>query len=129
MPSRDFFVYSAEFLPISASAAATVRVPIQSDSDFELTEMTGDVRDADTDETVIAQPSLLVLITDEGSGRIIFDRAQMWDNIIGTAERPFILPMPKLIKANSVLSVQLTNNVAANKRVRMSFVGYKLFAD
>jgi len=129
MASRDFFIYTAEFLPIAASSSVTVRVPIQGDSDFELTEITGDVRATDETETVIAAPAALVQIADAGSGRLLFDRPQIWDNIIGTAERPFILPMPKMFSANSVISVALTNNVAAEKKVRISLIGYKHFAE
>lgn len=128
MPSRDFFIYSAEFLPLGAGATAVQQVSIQGDSNFELTALTGDVRDADSDEAVIAQPAILINLRDQGAGRYVFDRAQIWDNIIGTAERPFVLPMPKMFTANSVLSVECTNNIAGvTKRVRIALIGYKHF--
>lgn len=125
---RDFFVYSAEFLPIGASAAAQVRVPINGDSAFALMEIQGDCRDLVTNETSIATPAMRLTLRDEGSGRILMDRAQMWTNIIGTAQRPFFLPIPKIIRANSVIVVELTNDAAAVRQVRISFVGYKIFS-
>lgn len=124
---RDFFVYSAEFLPIGATATATVRVPIQADSAFALMEITGDVRALVTDEAVIAAPAMRMELRDEGTGRILMDRAQMWDNIIGTAQRPFFLPAPKVIRANSTFVVTLTNDNANARQVRIAFVGYKIF--
>ena len=124
---RDFFVYSAEFLPIGASASATVRVPIQADSAFALMEITGTVRALVTDEAVVVAPAMRMELRDEGTGRILMDRAQMWDNIIGTAERPFFLPAPKVIRANSTFVVTLTNDNANDRQVRIAFIGYKIF--
>lgn len=124
---RDFFVYSAEFLPIGASATATVRVPIQADSHFAMMEITGDCRAATTDETVIAQPAMRLTLRDEGTGRILMDRGQMWDNIIGTAERPFFLPAPKVLRANSTMVVELVNDNANARQVRIAFIGFKVF--
>jgi hypothetical protein len=127
MASRDFFTYSAEFLPLGASATTPVNVPIQADSDFELTQLTGDVRVLVTDEAVVADPNLLVTLIDQGSGRMLMDRGQIFPNLIGTAQRPAILPMPKLIRANSVIQVVAQNLVAATRFVRLTFLGYKLF--
>jgi hypothetical protein len=55
------------------------------------------------------------------------DRGQIFPNLIGTAQRPAILPMPKLIRANSVIQVTAQNLVAAARQVRISFLGYKIF--
>lgn len=125
--SRDFFTYSAEFLPLGSLATTTVNVPIQADSDFQLAELTGDVRDLVASETVIATPAILVTLQDQGTGRVLMDRAQLWTNIVGTAQRPFILPMPKEIRANSVMAVTVQNLIAAVKQIRVSFIGYKIF--
>lgn len=124
---RDFFVYSAEFLPIGANAAAQVRVPISGDSHFACMEINGDVRAFVTDEVAIATPAMRLTLRDEGTGRILMDRAQMFTNVIGTAQRPFFLPLPKVIRANSVIVVELANDAAAARQVRISFVGYKIF--
>lgn len=128
MADRDWFTYSAEFLPLAINTTATVLVSVQADSDFLLTEITGDVRADDTTETVIAQPAILALLVDQGVGRYLMDRAQMWDNLIGTAERPFILPVPKLFRASSTIQVTLTmGNVAAGRNCRVALHGYKVF--
>ena len=124
---RDVFFYTAEFIPIGASASATVRVPIQADSHFQLLHITGDVRALVTDEAVIADPAMRILLRDEGTGRILMDRAQMWNNLVGTAERPGFLPAPKLIRANSTFVVELINDNANARQVRLAFAGYKVF--
>jgi hypothetical protein len=127
MAGRDFFVYSAEFLPLGALATISVNVPIQADSDFQLTEITGDVRVNATDEVVVAAPDMLLSLIDQGTGRQLQDRGQQWPNIVGTAQRPMILPMPKEIRANSVIQVTLANLVNAARTVRIAFIGYKIF--
>ena len=128
MASRDFFIYTAEFLPLNANATATVRIPIQSDSMFQLTEITGAVKAADSDEVVIAAPAITLTLLDEGSGRLLFDRAVEWSNVIGTAQRPFVLPQFKLLPANATLNVTVSSLIGSARRVRISFVGYKIFA-
>ncbi len=127
MPARDLFFYSADFLPLNAGATTAVNVPIQADSDFEMTQIMGDVRALNTDETVTAAPAILLTLLDTGSGRQLMVAAQIWPNIIGTAQRPFLLPMPKTLTANSVLQVTATNNAVAARQVRITFGGYKLF--
>ena len=127
MATRDFFTYIAEFLPLGASATTPVNVPIQADSDFELLQLTGDVRTLVTDEVVIAAPNLLVTLVDQGTGRQLMDAGVIFTNLIGTAQRPAILPMPKAIRANSVIRVTCQNLVAAARFVRIALIGYKVF--
>lgn len=128
MPSRDFFVYTAEFLPLNAGATAPVNVPIQADSSFELAELAGDVKTADTDEVAIADPAILISIVDQGTGRLLMDRPELWANIVGTAQRPFLLPMPKTFAANATIQITATSLLGAGaRRVRLSLIGYKIF--
>lgn len=124
---KDFFVYSAEFLPLAANATQQVRIPIQADSAFLIHEIAGDCRDAISDEVVIAAPPVRLEIRDEGTGRILMDRPQQWDNMIGTAERPFFLPLPKEIKPNSTLVISLINDSANAYKIRLAFIGFKSF--
>lgn len=127
MPGRDFFTYRAEFLPLGALATTTVNVPIQADSDFQLTEITGDMRTATTAEAVVAAPDALVTLQDQGTGRLLMDGGIIWPNLVGTAQRPFILPMPKEIRANSVIAVTLSDLSNTQRFIRLAFVGYKIF--
>lgn len=127
MAGRDFFTYVAEFLPLGSQATTPVNVAIQADSDFELTQLTGDVRVLVTDEAVVAGPNLLVTLIDQGTGRALMTSGVIFTNIIGTAQRPSILPMPKLVRANSVLQVVAQNLVAATRFIRIALIGYKIF--
>lgn len=129
MASRDFFIYTAEFLPLAPNSSAVVRLQVQADSLFELTELAGAVKTADTDETVVAAPAITLTIQDEGTGRLLFDRAVEWSNVVGTAQRPFVLPQFKTFQANASIAITATSLLAAgNRRVRLSLIGYKIFA-
>lgn len=124
---RDWFTYTAEFLPLSANASQNVNVPIQADSDFMLAAISGTVKTAATAEVVIAAPAVTVRLESTGTGRNLMDRAVPWNNIIGTAQRPFLLPSPHTLKANSTLLVVATELGGNNRTVRIAFLGYKLF--
>lgn len=125
---KDFFVYSTSFIPLAASATVTNNIAIQADSDFLAVGITGSVFDSPAQTTVVANPPQLVQIVDAGSGRAFFNEAQQWNNVVGTAQNPFLCPMPKLVRANSTISITLQNLDAANARVsRVALIGFKLF--
>lgn len=127
--ARDPFYYTAERLPLAANASESFQIQIQADSDFLLAELTGVVKNADLDETAIADPAILIEILSSSSGRILMDRAVSWSVLVGTAQRPYILPTPKTFPANSQITINFTNQTAATKRVRLTLHGYKLFAN
>lgn len=127
--ARDPFFYTAERLPLAANASESFQIQIQADSDYLLAMITGVVKNADLDETAIANPAILVEIIASASGRILMDRAIAWSVLVGTAERPYILPTPKTFAANSQITINFTNQTAATKRVRLTLHGYKLFAN
>lgn len=123
---RDLFWYSVEFLPLNANATEIANITIQADSAFLLTALTGDVRTGETSEANIETPAINVLITDQGTGRTLMDRAQRWNNIIGTGQRPYILPMPKQFSQSSTIAVQMTEMSGNNRYVRLTLHGYKI---
>lgn len=127
--ARDPFFYTAERLPLAANASESFQIQIQADSDFLLAELTGVVKDLDANETAIVNPAILIEILSSASGRILMDRAVAWSALVGTAERPYILPAPKTFPANSQITINFTNQTAATKRVRLTLHGYKLFAN
>ena len=124
---RDWFTYTAEFLPLQPSASQNVSVPIQADSDFLLTGLSGSVKLLSTDVVDVAAPAVTLRLESTGTGRNLMDRPVMWSNIVGTAERPFLIPSPHTLKANSTMLVVLTELSGTAHQVRIAFLGYKLF--
>ena len=129
---RDFFVYSPpDFLTIAAGATATGSFQVESDSDFLLVDLTGFVNDP-ADEVVFpfaqATVPMTIQINDTGSGRNLFNRAQAWNNVIGTGQLTFYASYPKFFPATANVTTTLLNNDPTQAlRVRLSFIGFKIF--
>lgn len=73
-------------------------------------------------------PNASVMIVDQGSGRQMMDVSTPITSIAGDGQFPYILPEPRLIGANSTLSVVYTNyDAAAGYNLRLTFNGFKIF--
>ena len=125
--TKDFFVYSVDFLPLTASVVSQAGdIQIQADSHFMIMAGVREVRDT-TNATVIAAPPELVRILDAGSGRELNNQELPIDNLFGTAQLPSYWPYPKIIKASSTLTTFLTNLEATDRNARISYLGFKIF--
>jgi hypothetical protein len=126
--ARDFFVYSVDFANIATTSTSTGTFTVQNDSDFLVVAINGEEVDPANESTAITTSPLLITVTDGGSGRNWFNRAQAYANIVGTGQLPAFLPYPKFVDRSSDVSVTITNNAAAQAaRIRLSFVGFKIF--
>ncbi len=130
--AKDFFIYSATFTGLTAATTQQKNIPISDDSDFVILKTTfwadDGVGSKFTPNTRLI-PNVLVLLTDTGSGRQLMDAAQPMYNFFGTAENPFIFPLPKLLKRRTVLQISATSqeSAAATWRITYSFIGVKIF--
>lgn len=126
--AKDFFIYSAEFLPIPAGGTVSFDTAIQSDSDFLAVAMTRVVTSVDNLTLVSGPVPQLVTVFDAGSGRQIFDRPQHMDNLAGTAQLPSYWPMPKIFRASATITTTVQNLDGANDRnTRIAYLGFKIF--
>lgn len=130
------FTYNAVFWTtgaannIAAGAVATANVQIDAGSPFLIVSQSYDANTANAARAsgTYVVPNAIVLLTDTGSSRTLMDVATPIPNIFGTGQFPYILPVPKLMQANSQLQVQVTNiDAAAGYNIRLSFNGYKLY--
>ena len=127
------FVYSARWLTGTSSALganATVDQPIQitAEADFVVQEMNLTAWSAAG--TLVADPDLTINIA-ISSGRPLFNQEQTVRDVCGSfvaAEFPHVLPMPRLIPAQSTLTVTLANRTGtAWNRVTLSLVGFNVY--
>jgi hypothetical protein len=128
---KDYFGYGMDFLTIAAAGgAATSSFNVQSDSDFLITQVQAAVNDPAAPETPLSGSGLLVQVTDSGSGRQLYDRQVPLLNVAGTGALPGFYPWPKFIDRSSTVSATITNNRAdaQDVRVRLTFVGFKVFS-
>lgn len=125
---KDFFQYTANFLPLAAGATAAVETAIQSDADFVCVAIARVIDNNATPPVIQASAPILIEVFDSGSGRTIFDRQQQIDNFAGTITLPHFLEYPKIFGAASAIQTTLQNQNAAQAfNVRLAFLGFKVF--
>lgn len=74
-------------------------------------------------------PNNTVFIVDQSGNRQWMNGPVPVTAIFGTGERPWFLPQPRLIPANTNVQVQLANYEAANtNNIRLAFIGYRYYA-
>lgn len=127
---KDFYVYSSNFLAIAAGVTQTNSLIIQADSDFEIHKLcfNCDIGGAVVTDSTRPIPQCTLLLVDTGSGRQLMNQGVDLATIFGNALEPFILSVPKKLRANTALSLALTNYSAATTyNVRLSLIGAKVY--
>jgi hypothetical protein len=128
--AKDFYIYEEDFDSVANGQSGTGNIAIQADSDFVIQKLSyfADIGGAaqTADNRVI--PLMTVQLTDTGSGRQLFEEPVSIPALFGTGELPFILPTPKVLPARSTFQVDVANfSDSTTYRLRLSFIGYKLF--
>jgi hypothetical protein len=125
---QDFFVYEVDFSAAVLLAGVTTsgNIAIQADSDFKLLKM---CYFADSDNTTDASrviPAVQCTITDQGSGRMLMNQPVPISSIFGTGQIPFIMPVPRIFTARSIIVVSVTNFATSAVALKLSFIGAKI---
>lgn len=130
--ARDYYTYEEDFAQADLTAGTTLTgsIAIQADSDFiwqkgcYFADISGAIQTMNT--RVI--PLVTVQLIDTGSGRNLFEAAAPIPSSFGIGELPFVLPIPRLFFARSVIQVQVNNfSNAQAYGLRLSFIGYKAY--
>lgn len=126
----QFFVYTPQPLVAALSDATptvTLQVPIQSDADFELMELTH-VTDNGAG-AVNESPLATLLLQQSGSGIDFLAQPIPIGALVGTAQLPFLLPVTRIWPANSQMLATVTRYApnGTNYNIRLAFIGQKLF--
>lgn len=125
--AKEGFVYSATQIPLAANATQVSTIAIQNDSDFLWVDITGTARDPLAPQTVFVAPAITVMVNDSGSGRNVFQAAQDWRNVVGTAELPGDYSYPYLAEKGGTLTITFQNLGAQAYDVRVALRGFKIF--
>ena len=127
---QDWFVYNADFLALAPAVVANQNIQIQADSDFKLIKlaMAADIAGAAQTESNMPMPNATLMILDTGSGRQLFSNPIPLNAIFGSGRLPFILPVPRIFKARSNISLTVASFEAVNiNNIRLAFIGNKIF--
>jgi hypothetical protein len=128
---QDYFTYSTGRLAtLAAAAVSTTFLNIQADADFIVEKLTfaADTAGAALTFNTYPAPNVLVLLTSTGSGQNLMSAPVPLASMFGNAFLPFILPMPRVLPANSQLQITLTSvEAAVSWFLTLNFIGRKLY--
>ena len=126
------FTYNAVYNSIATNATQTVAINVNNDSYFVCTQATADIWDQATGNTTNLAPNvapMTVIMSDSSSGQNYMDQATPIGALFGTALQPFVwLYRGNLWIPGGTIQVTLTNRAAATQTVRLSFSGFKVYA-
>lgn len=121
--------YSIAFLALAANTTITGSISIEADADFIVrkTAYQADVVGLAQTSSTIVIPLVTFQITDTATARNLSNIQIPVTSYFGTGERPFILPMPRKYRANSVISFTVSNISAATVyNLRLTLIGEKM---
>lgn len=123
----NFFSFDRTFLAAAPGAVPPQNFQISNNIDFLICYINGTV--TNPIGTNIAIPDITIQLADNSTGWLFSDQAMHWNNVVGTAQRPFILPEPKLVPSNASIDIQLNNLTAATTfaRIDIGIFGAQVF--
>lgn len=108
----DFFSYNKRLgtaaATIANGAAAQDFIQIQADSDFVLTQISGDVVNAGGN--TVANPNVTLQLTDTGSGKTFYSEPTLFGLVTGRSGFPYLMPAPRVINPNTNVKIDVVNN-------------------
>lgn len=128
------FIYNTSWITgtpsaLPASAETDLQLQINSDSDFICQCV--NIFAATALGTLLPSPDYLFNLVVAGSGRQMFNTQVPITNVAGNWQNgavPGYWPLPKLLAANTTLTLQLNNRTAvAANRADVSLLGFKVF--
>lgn len=130
--TQEFFTYSTGRLDaLTAGATINTSIVIQADSDFVVEKLTmvTDLAGAAYTVSTAPIPNATVLLTASGSGQQLMNTPFALGALFGNGQLPFILPYPRVLRANSQLQIQIVNFDAAvaTARITLCFHGRKVY--
>jgi hypothetical protein len=126
----DLFTYEADFSGLASGATAIYQFNVQADSNFLWQRACFQADIADAAFTYQSQPipNVTVLLTDTSSGRQLMSAPMPVPSLFGLGHAPADLINPRWFRANTQVTVSVTNyDAAVTYNLRLSFIGTKFF--
>jgi hypothetical protein len=111
----DLTYYQTVVSALAPSTSAPSQINIDAGTDFYWVATTyqADIGEAAQTESSIVIPLVTVIITDTGSQRQLMNAAVPITTIAGPGERPYRLILPRLFRANSIITFNWTSYVTS----------------
>lgn len=125
--TTQYFTYTMVFPAVASQAQATTQLLIDASSSFLVVETAAVAVDGTT--TLAVASAALIQLTDSGSSTTLYNVPIPLNNAFGTAQLPFLLPMPRLFSPNATIMGQLINQITPNATTfYLSFHGFKIWS-
>lgn len=125
------YVFTLTFGPlVVAATAAPQSFIVDSSAPFMLVSQNyqSDIAGATSTMGTTNVPNASVQIQDQSSNRNWQAQAVPIPSIFGNGQRPYFLPQPRLIPANTTITVSVTSfEAAVTPTVRLSFIGFRYY--
>jgi len=128
---KDWYIYDGQATAIAGQANATDTINIQANSDFRLYQLSyiAFINNALVTDSTRILPLVTVQLTDTGSGQQLFSDQLPIPLMFGTGERPYVLPEPRIFRANTTLTINFNNfSAATTYDIYLAFMGKKVYA-
>ena len=111
----DLTYYQTVVSALAPSTSAPTQINIDAGTDFcwVATTFQADIGEAAQLESTVVIPLVTVIITDTGSQRQLMNAAVPISCIAGPGERPYRLILPRLFRANSIITFNWTSYVTS----------------
>lgn len=126
----DNFVYELDFANLASGTEATQSIIIQQDAHFvwEQAAMQTNQGTAQTTYGSVYLPQVRINLLDNTSGRFLSNIPGALTSLFGYTALPYVLPVPRLCRVNTQLSVRLINDSSpAALNIKLSFIGKKFY--
>jgi hypothetical protein len=125
----DFYQYGVT-VTFVGSDNQFVSIPIQSDAHFIIVSTyynsNAATNDSDYQGAGVDRGGSLVQLIDGGSQRFLSNIQVPANCLFGSAQRPYVWPLRKLIRANTSLGLNVTDTTGASQKVDYVFGGFKV---
>lgn len=132
MVEKQPFTFELDFPALAAGAtSAPTSFLVDASSPFMLCYQCyeADIAGATRTLNTAPVPNVSCSIQDQSGNRNWQNANVPIQNIFGNGQQPFVLPQPRLIPANTTVSVQLVSFEAAQAMtVRLSFIGFRFYS-
>lgn len=114
--SYQFRLTSAEGTALTAGGRGRASIKVSADASFITNYLTG----SSTGE-------YLIFMRTDSSDRILMNDPCHSATVVGTAERPLILPKPLLLAPNTTITYELQDLSQAENEIYFTMVGFKVY--
>lgn len=128
--NSDFFVYEIDFSAVTSGSTPQNSFTVQADSNFlwEHGCFFADIAAAAETNDSRVLPLITCVIADTSSGRQLMSNPVPITSLFGYASQPYELPYPRFFRANTQVTVSLTNfSAATDYNLKLQFIGRKFF--